>query len=84
VDFTDTRPLVFSKADEPLAADDWLRTMEQKFELIQCMEYQKPMFAAQQLRGAAWAWWANLVADGLLATVSLGKSFGMLSEHTTF
>jgi hypothetical protein len=62
VDFTDTRPPVFSKADEPLEADDWLRTMEQKFELIQCTEYQKPMFAAQQLRGVAGAWWANLVA----------------------
>jgi len=36
VDFTDTRPLVFTKADEPLEADDWLRTMEHKFSLIQC------------------------------------------------
>jgi hypothetical protein len=35
--------------------------MEQKFKLIQCMEYQKPVFAAQQLRGAAGAWWVNLV-----------------------
>jgi hypothetical protein len=62
VDFTDTHPPVFSKADEPLEADDWLRTMEQKFELLQCTEYQKPLFVAQQLRGAAGAWWANLVA----------------------
>ena len=28
VDFTDTRPPVFTKADEPLEADDWLWTME--------------------------------------------------------
>ena len=62
IDFTDTRPPVFSKAEEPLEADDWLRTMEQKFELIRCTEVQKPRFAAQQLRGAAGAWWANLVA----------------------
>ena len=62
VDFTDTRPPVFTKADEPLEADDWLRTMEQKFDLIPYTEYQKPIFAAQQLRGAAGAWWANLVA----------------------
>jgi hypothetical protein len=62
VHFTDTRPPVFSKADEPLEVDDLLRTMEQKFELIHCTEYQKPVFAAQQLRGAAGAWWANLVA----------------------
>jgi hypothetical protein len=62
VDFIDTRPPVFSKANEPLEADDWLWTMEQKFELIQCTEYQKPVFAAQRLRGVAGAWWANLVA----------------------
>lgn len=35
--------------------------MEQKFELIRCTEYHKPVFAAQQLRGAADACWANLV-----------------------
>jgi threonine aldolase len=39
VDFTNTRPLVFTRADEPLEADDWLRTMEQKFDLIHCTEY---------------------------------------------
>ena len=56
MDFTDTRPPVFSKVDEPLEADDWLRTIEQKFELIHRTEVQKPRFAAQQLRGAAGAW----------------------------
>ena len=49
VDFIDTRPPVFTKADEPLEADDWLHTMEQKFDLIPCMEYQKLVFAAQRL-----------------------------------
>ena len=62
VDFTDTRPPVFTKAEEPLEADDWLRTMEQKFGLIHCTEVQKPLFAAQQLRGPASAWYANLMA----------------------
>ena len=47
VDFIDIRPLVFTKADEPLEADDWLRTMEQKFDLIPYTEYQKPIFATQ-------------------------------------
>ena len=28
VEFTETRPPVFTKADEPLEADDWLHTME--------------------------------------------------------
>ena len=34
VDFTDTRPPVFTKADKPLEADDWLHIIEQKFDLI--------------------------------------------------
>ena len=63
VDFTDTRPPVFSRAEEPLEADDWLRTMEQKFSLIDCTTYQKPLFAAQQLWGSAGAWWANFFAQ---------------------
>ena len=53
---------MFTKADEPLEADDWLQTMEQKFDLIPCTEFQKPVFAAQQLRGAAGACYANLMA----------------------
>jgi hypothetical protein len=36
--------------------------MEQKFWLIRCTEMQKPLFAAQQLRGPASTWWANFVA----------------------
>ena len=39
VDFMDTRPLVFTKADEPLEADDWPRTIEKKFDLIPCTEF---------------------------------------------
>jgi hypothetical protein len=36
--------------------------MEQKFGLIRCTETQKPLFAAQQLRGPTSTWWANFVA----------------------
>ena len=36
--------------------------MEQKFGLIRCTETQKPMFAAQQMRGPASTWWANFTA----------------------
>ena len=51
---------VFTKADKLSEANDWLQIMEQKFDLIPCTEMQKHVFAAQQLRGAAGAWWANL------------------------
>jgi hypothetical protein len=44
-------PPLFIKAEEPLEADEWVRVMEQKFGLIRFTETQKPLFAAQQLRG---------------------------------
>jgi hypothetical protein len=50
---------VFSGAKDPLDADDWLRTTESKFGLLHCIEYQKTLYAAQQLRGPAGAWWAS-------------------------
>jgi hypothetical protein len=62
LDFSETRPPLFVKAEDPLEADEWVRVMEQKFGLIRCTETQKPLFAAQQLRGPASTWWGNFVA----------------------
>jgi hypothetical protein len=62
LEFSETRPPLFIKAEEPLEADEWVRVMEQKFGLIRCIETQKPLFAAQQLRGPASTWWTNFVA----------------------
>jgi hypothetical protein len=62
LEFSETRPPLFIKAEEPIEADEWVRVMEQKFGLIRCTETQKPLFAAQQLRGSASTWWANFVA----------------------
>jgi hypothetical protein len=36
--------------------------MESKFGLLRCIEVQKTLFEAQQLRGDASAWWANYTA----------------------
>jgi hypothetical protein len=62
LEFSETRPPLFIKAEEPLEADEWVRVMEQKFGLIRCTETQKPLFVAQQLRGSASTWWANFAA----------------------
>lgn len=62
LDFYETRPPLFVKAEDPLEADEWIRVMEQKFRLIRCTETQKSLFAAQQLRGPANTWWGNFVA----------------------
>jgi hypothetical protein len=62
LDFSETRPPLFVKADDPLEADGWIRVIEQKFGLLWCTKTQKPLFAAQQLRGPASTWWGNYVA----------------------
>jgi hypothetical protein len=62
LDFSETRPPLFVKAEDPLEADEWLRVIEQKFGLLRCSETQNPLFAAQQLRAPASTWWGNFVA----------------------
>ena len=56
-DFLKTHPPTFTPSDEPLEAEHWLRTMEQKFRLLRVADDQKVYFAAQQLLGSAGAWW---------------------------
>jgi hypothetical protein len=58
-DFLSTQPPLFHKADEPLDADAWLRTIESKFALLPapCSDENRVLFAAQQLRGIARLWW---------------------------
>jgi hypothetical protein len=62
LDFSETRPPLFVKAEDPLEADEWIRVIDQKFGLLRCSETQKPLFVAQQLRGPASTWWGNFVA----------------------
>jgi hypothetical protein len=63
-DFLSTQPSLFSKAEEPLDADAWLRTIESKFTLltIPCADSSKAHFAAQQLCRAARIWWDSYCA----------------------
>jgi hypothetical protein len=63
-DFLSTQPLLFHKADEPLDADAWHRTMESKFALLSapCSDGNKALFVAQQLRGTALIWWDHYYA----------------------
>jgi hypothetical protein len=47
---------------DPLEANHWLCVTKSKFRLLHCSEFQKTLFAAQQLRGFASAWWATYTA----------------------
>jgi hypothetical protein len=58
-EFLSTHSPLFSGAKDPLQADDWLLTTESKFDLLHCIEYQKTLYVAQQLRGSAGVWWAS-------------------------
>jgi hypothetical protein len=63
-DFEGLRPPVFTTCPEPLAADDWLRTIESKFTLLPGLTPQeKARFAAQLLHGPAGAWYATYQAS---------------------
>jgi hypothetical protein len=46
VEFLATHPPNFTEASEPLEADHWLHTVESKFDLLNCTENQKTLFAA--------------------------------------
>jgi hypothetical protein len=48
-DFLATHLPVFTDATDPLEADSWLCTIESKFKLLHYTEYQKTLYAAQQL-----------------------------------
>jgi hypothetical protein len=61
-EFLVTHPPLFSGGRDPLEADDWLRTIESKFSLLNYTEYQKTLYTAQQLRGPVGAWWASYTA----------------------
>jgi hypothetical protein len=60
--FLATHPPTFAEAGESLEVDHWLCTMESKFRLLHCTEYQKTLFTTQQLLENVGTWWANYTA----------------------
>nr|AAM12303.1 putative polyprotein [Oryza sativa Japonica Group] len=58
-DFLRSRPPEFSQTVEPVEADDWLKDVERKLNLVQCTPVEKTLYASHQLRGPAADWWEN-------------------------
>jgi hypothetical protein len=48
-DFIDTKPPIFKEAAEPLEANEWINTMEQKFHLLRLTVTLKTEYASHQL-----------------------------------
>jgi hypothetical protein len=57
--FLRLNPPSFSSSSEPIAADDWLRTINKKLDTIEAQEAERVRFAAHQLEGPAAEWWDN-------------------------
>nr|ABA98765.1 retrotransposon protein, putative, Ty3-gypsy subclass [Oryza sativa Japonica Group] len=60
-DFLRIQPPTFSSTTNPMEANDWLRAIEKKLNLLQCNDQEKVAFATHQLQGPASAWWDNYV-----------------------
>ncbi len=50
-DFQRTKPPIFSYAVEPMDADDWLKSVEKKLQVVQCNNCEKVLLASHQLSG---------------------------------
>jgi hypothetical protein len=61
-DFQNSNPPTFTKSIEPLDADDWLRTIENKLEYARVGPNEKVLYTSHFLAGAAGAWWENVRA----------------------
>jgi hypothetical protein len=42
---------------EPMDVDNWFKTMEKKFPVVQCNHSEKVLLASHQLVGPAADWW---------------------------
>jgi hypothetical protein len=56
-DFQRTKPPTFCHAVEPMNADDWLKSIEKKLQVVQCNNREKVLLASHQLSGPAADWW---------------------------
>ena len=61
-DFQNTNPSVFSKSEQPLDADDWIRTMENNLRVAHVGDNEKTDYVTHYLAGSARAWWETVRA----------------------
>jgi hypothetical protein len=56
-EFLQTRPTTLSQAKDPMEAEDWLKGVEKKLVIAQCMNHEKVLFVVPQLYGTAANMW---------------------------
>jgi hypothetical protein len=64
-EFQRTKLPTFSQAMEPMDADDWIKSVEKKLQVVQCNNREKVLLASHQLSGPVADWWdAYVEAQG--------------------
>jgi hypothetical protein len=56
-DFQRAKPPTFSHSMEPMYADDWLKSIKKKLQVVQCNNREKVLLAPHQLSDPAADWW---------------------------
>jgi hypothetical protein len=60
-DFLLTKLPTFSHDVEPMDADDWLKSVEKKLQVVQCRNHERVLQASHQVSGPAANWWDDYV-----------------------
>jgi hypothetical protein len=55
--FQRTKPPTFSHVVEPMDANDWLKSAEKKFQVVQCNNREEVLLASHQLSRPVVDWW---------------------------
>jgi hypothetical protein len=55
--FQRTKPPTFSYAVEPMDANDWLKSVEKKLQVVQCNNHEKVLLASHQVSSPTADWW---------------------------
>jgi hypothetical protein len=56
-EFQQTHPTTFSQARDAMEAEDWLKGVEKKLMIAQCMDREKVLFATHRLFVTVANWW---------------------------
>ncbi len=56
-DFQCTKPPTFSQAVELMDANDWLKFIEKKLQVVQCNNHEKVLLTSHQLSRPTADWW---------------------------
>jgi hypothetical protein len=56
-DFQRTKPHTFSHVVELMDANDWLKSVEKKLQVVQCNNHENVLLASHQLSSPAVDWW---------------------------